>query len=348
MQRINEILCLLPGDNIHMRRLHRLIAFYQLLRLYDTLMPGLHRLKEAANELFVSWAKEDRQQIVLMGDSVLDNSIWFFDAEQKNHLRMQVQALQPQMQCVNLAVAPSSTFDFCAIRAPWGETEDRKEMFANGEDSILHECEEDDRIYQVENLGRLRRVKLIVLSVGSNDILLNGNKLVGDDLAENMRRFRQRYIANVIEPVNAVTESKHTNVLLVLPYGAPTSNVESFAHEMALTKEQFLLIATTICKIILSLALQYGYSVIDLNHSFDTEQSDLYLGDPKNPKRSEKRNSILAKTPRPSEKGSLIIAKLISHTAESYKPTIVYSLKDTNEIQAQPLDQAFIDKFSFQ
>ncbi|CAE8597702.1 unnamed protein product, partial [Polarella glacialis] len=300
-------------------------------------------------------AESTRDQVVLLGDSVLDNFYWLEDPKQ--HLRVQLEeelrASRNQkikaLACVNLAVDQMTTFDFIERKAaqnPW-------EPFAAARKLVGFEDPQDEEyvvgkdgsIRSVKNLKRLKAVRWAVLSLGGNDVYLNSQVQTSlltsllppfkQKRVEVAEAFGQRLRKAVAELRKAAPEAA---LVLVIPYqphkdfslllGAPiNAEGERIAGDFTgdiprnLERQNLSDLVTPMIKEILATAREVGCAVVDLSRTLDPECEEHYgtgeIG---------RVNALGApwSGAEPSNLSSGFIAKLLVHAIDAGPSPVVY------------------------
>ena len=241
----------------------------------------------------------DAPKVVLMGDSVLDNFVWLKDPKQ--YLRVQLQRHFEQsdefreFSCINLAVDQMSTFDF--IKRSREENDwhfyehSRKQVFDPSESlDFNYFSASDGSMYSVDNLKRLRNVKHVVVSIGGNDVYLDGDIQLA--LIQSLlpfcstrrekvaREFSQRLEMIFLALEEAVPGAKIIPVIVYHPhYSFSIGGIQSgFLGLIAKVIQRLFLslLVTPMLRELLLLAQRRKLDVIDLSRTFDASDQRHY------------------------------------------------------------------------
>ena len=203
-------------------------------------------------------------QIILMGDSVLDDFYWLENP--KNDLTAQLEKLCYPTR--NFAVDESKIKDIIAGKEPRQPyVEKRKELdvtpYPTDEDGLvkpLHLLAKEVKNYAGETY--------VVISVGGNDFALQSHTRAS--ISEEFQKIQEGYAAII----QAIKEkgNKNTHTLFVMPYlpcladdaffnSEFSSGIEGIEDLITLYRHFFQIIAT--------LARENGCSIIDLSRTFN-------------------------------------------------------------------------------
>lgn len=308
-------------------------------------------------------------KIVLMGDSILDNSVWLKDPTKD--LKHQLQdAMGKDFEIVNLAVDQMSTHDLEKREShvnPWSQYEyARKKVFGNEEGK--YPVAKDGNIYSLQNLANLTNVHMVIVSIGGNDLYLDPNMQL--TLVKSLipfksglrdvevEKFSKRYkdlmhkISNIVPyaiimPV--IPYHPHYDFpLFQLPYKA------SKFKKWALLKSQYLFLSklvTPMVKEILSINLALGSNgmhtmhIMDLSKTFDPKNQTHYGSESKSfPSGwSGAEPSIIT-----IQYMVQMIARILDKDVSSYSQTnTIWRDRVTNELVEKPITIEYIESYKF-
>eukprot|EP00755_Sulcionema_specki_P007199 Sspe_Gene.37577::Locus_18137_Transcript_1_1_Confidence_1.000_Length_3564::g.37577::m.37577 len=306
----------------------------------------------------------DREKVVLMGDSVLDNFIWLRNPSR--WLRNVVEECLPHYSCVNLAVDQMTTFDILK-RSPavngWAQYQHgRERVFRSGIDRAGYRPlrAHDGCIYSAANLHRLKNVKHVVLSIGGNDVYLtasvqaafarsllpfcNAHEQVGREFGERMQL--------VVEKLNVPPSARFMAVLVYHPHhefsisGLNSGCLGALAK--CIQRRNLSYLATPMARAALRIAKTRRFPVLDLSCTFDPTNVRHYG--------NMDVNSPEWSGAEPSDVSQEYIAQLITHVVQRYDsgedvgPCIVSGVVEGDKMVAVKetmLTDEYIDKYIF-
>jgi len=231
-------------------------------------------------------------------------------------------------QCVNLAVDQMSTFDFIkrTSKNGWaGYEHARKQLFENSSEDASYYVAQDNCIYSIENLKRLKNVKYIVVSIGGNDVYLSAK--IQRKLYKSLMPFKGHLanevalefggrVAEILRALkDAVPDAVIIPVIVYHPhYKFSISGVESW---FALSAQKFFLskLVSPMSQQFLSLAQHYALPVIDLSRTFNPNDETHY-----GTEAIDEKGLASWSGAEPSNVSQHFIAQLVLHVIKHVRP----------------------------
>lgn len=239
----------------------------------------------------------DNANIMLVGDSVLDNFYWLED--NKLDLRRQLELMQSEKtkgMIYNFAVDESETNDIIPGKTPAHHYQYERKQYSMYE----YPCAEDGRVYPIKLAKNVTeknpdRDNVVVLSVGGNDgrvslpLLMKPGSSFDDVVSAMEKRNFKKNLVKIIEEFLKVTDK----IILVLVYKPYKLMIPGKAKEMNALYDYFRTYYQELSK-------KFCLPLIDLSITFD-------YNDPTHYGKGTGSSPI-----EPSNKSSQFIADLIS------------------------------------
>jgi len=263
----------------------------------------------------------NKNHIILMGDSVLDNFYWLKD--KKNDLRQQLENMLPKAIVTNVAVDETTTEDILYGKNP--RLEYSKERKKVGLKPYLV-----DKKGYVKPLILLKKMKnninlptYVVLSVGGNDarILLHyldekdGGKKIWDEMKKD--KFQEKYEKIVKELLK-----NDVKIILVIVYYP--QNTTFLGIDFKKNRNKLKDLMENVSKFIFKVAKTNNLPVINLSKTFNPDDKTHYGSSPI----------------EPSNKSSMFISTLIKKVVQDFDfdaniSKSYYKLYNKNKIQSK-------------
>jgi len=241
-----------------------------------------------------------KPEVVLLGDSTLDNVIWMQDVQMC--VPFSLQRKLPDFHVRNFAADGFTSKGVLFGGVPISLAGRRKvgDPFPSPDNPF-------EPLHQLKLLSAKSEIKHVVLSVGGNDV----REILGNmnELPLRLRNFWQNYPA-IINQILEIAPNAHITLMLQYRPGFNTDRnhygvyqaMNTLAMGQSISPVAIInALMEEIYPPIFKLAQEKKFAIIDLSNTFDIYQDNLYS------------HQI-----EPSEQGGQLIAELISHVVKSH------------------------------
>lgn len=240
---------------------------------------------------------DDKTNIYLLGDSVLDNFFWLKDKQLNLTNQLRLMSMTPS-NIMNFAVDENETKDVLHGKIPPFQY-----SFSRSLCQIeSYPTDTDGRVYPLKLIKQHyspNKKNIAILSVGGNDARINLHLLPYGWQNVWKQMQKQQFVENYVKIIEQLNQL-NTDVILVFVYKPYQDFYPQFQSEL------FKLMAN-VKEIMSQIAKKYKLPMIDLSMTFDPTNPTHYgIGNGSSPI-------------EPSNQSSQFIANLIKHVIDNYQ-----------------------------